>query len=193
MVVAFVTIDAAPHPLPLPMKKLLLALLACTCTLVSAYAQASTTPSDESLKELLQLSGSEKLVSDMQQRMKGVFANSIKQTLASQGASAEQVAMMDKMEQKMSTLLAEEMSWSKMEAAYLQVYKESFTQDEINQLIAFYKSPTGQMFVQKMPTVMQKSMLAMQQQMAPLMGKIKAIQMEAIAEAKAAEMPSPAK
>jgi hypothetical protein len=102
---------------------------------------------------------------------------------------------MDKMEQKMSTLLAEEMSWSKMEAAYLQVYKESFTQDEINQLIAFYKSPTGQMFVQKMPTVMQKSMLAMQQQMGPLMGKIQAIQTEAVAEAekKAAASPSPAK
>ena len=149
------------------------------------------------MKELLQLSGSEKLVSDMQQRMKGIFANSMKQALASQGTSAEQAAMIAKMQEKMSTLLAEEMSWSKMEAVYLQVYKESFTQDEINQLIAFYKSPTGQMFVQKMPTVMQKSMLAMQQQMGPLMEKIRAIQTEAIAEAaaekKAAASPSPAK
>jgi hypothetical protein len=179
------------------MKKLLLTLLTCTCTLVSAYAQTSTTPSDDSLKELLQLSGSEKMVSDMQQRMKGMFANSMKQALAGKGASAAQVAMAEKMQEKMSALLAEEMSWSKMEAVYLQVYKESFTQDEINQLIAFYKSPTGQMFIQKMPTVMQKSMLAMQQQMGPLMEKIRAIQTETMAEAaaekKATTSPSPAK
>jgi hypothetical protein len=180
------------------MKKLLLALLACASVLVSASAQTpSATPSDDSLRELLQLSGSEKLVSDMQQQMKGMFANSMKQACASQGTSPEQMAMIAKMQEKMSDLLAEEMSWSKMETVYLQVYKESFTQDEINQLIAFYKSPTGQMFVQKMPTVMQKSMLAMQQQMGPLMEKIKAIQQEAFAEAaaekKAAASPSPAK
>jgi hypothetical protein len=179
------------------MKKLLLILLASTCALVSAYAQTSTTPSDESLKELLQLSGSEKLVSDMQQQMKAMLANSTKQALASQGAAPERMAMMEKMQEKMSNLLAEELSWSNMEPLYLGVYRESFTQDEINQLIAFYKSPTGQMFVQKMPTVMQKSMLMMQQRMIPLMEKIKAIQAETLAEVAAAKKanvsPSPAK
>jgi hypothetical protein len=173
------------------MKKLLLTLLACSCALVSAYAQTSTAPSDASLKELLQLSGSEKLINDMQQQMKGMFANSMKQALPSQGVSAEQTAMMEKMQTKMSDLLSEELSWSNMEALYLGVYKESFTQDEINQLIAFYKSPTGQMFVQKMPTVMQKTMLATQQRMGPLMEKIRAIQAETMAEVAAGKSASP--
>ncbi len=123
------------------MKKLLLTLLACTCALVSAYAQTSTTPSDESLKELLQLSGSQKLVSDMQQQMKGMFCQLDEAGFGEPGHVSEQTAMITKMQDKMSTLLAEEMSWSRMEAVYIGVYKESFTQDEINQLIAFYKSP----------------------------------------------------
>lgn len=181
------------------MKKLLLVLLACTCALMSASAQTtpSTTPSDASLKELLQLTGSEKLVADMQQQMKAMYSNSMKQVFAKQGATPEQTAMMGKMQEKMGNLLAEELSWSNMEATYLQVYKESFTQDEINQLIAFYKSPTGQMFVQKMPTVMQKSMLATQQRMGAIVGKIQAIQADFMAEMtagkKATPTPSPTK
>jgi len=38
------------------------------------------------------------------------------------------------------------------------VYARNFTSDEIRQLTTFYRSPVGQKFLEKMPTVMQESM-----------------------------------
>jgi uncharacterized protein len=38
------------------------------------------------------------------------------------------------------------------------VYARNFTPDEMRQLVAFYRGPLGQKFLEKMPTVMQESM-----------------------------------
>jgi hypothetical protein len=38
------------------------------------------------------------------------------------------------------------------------LYTEAFTEDELRQLIAFYKTPVGQKALQKMPELMQKGM-----------------------------------
>jgi len=38
------------------------------------------------------------------------------------------------------------------------VYARNFTRDEIGQLTTFYRTPVGQKFLEKMPTVMQESM-----------------------------------
>jgi uncharacterized protein len=38
------------------------------------------------------------------------------------------------------------------------VYARNFTADEMHQLTTFYRSPVGQRFLEKMPTVMQESM-----------------------------------
>jgi uncharacterized protein len=59
-------------------------------------------------------------------------------------------------------MLREEMTWDKLRPVYVQIYQESFTQEEIDGLIAFYESPAGFAFVEKMPFVMQKSMSIMQ-------------------------------
>ena len=49
-----------------------------------------------------------------------------------------------------------------------------FTQEEIDGLIAFYESPAGATFVEKMPVVMQKSMSIMQSRAATVMEKMNA-------------------
>jgi hypothetical protein len=79
------------------------------------------------------------------------------------------------------------LTWEKLRPLYVQIYQESFTQEEIDGPIAFYESPAGVAFVEKLPFVMQKSMSIMQSRMAPMMEKMKAAMKEAIAEPKAAQ------
>jgi hypothetical protein len=43
------------------------------------------------------------------------------------------------------------------------VYARNFTVAELNEVAAFYRGPTGQKFVQKLPSVMQESMAVGQQ------------------------------
>ena len=73
-----------------------------------------------------------------------------------------------------------------MRPVYIQIYQESFTQEEIDGMIAFYQSPAGAAFVRKMPVVMEKSMRIMQVRIAPMMERMKAVMAQSIAEARAA-------
>jgi hypothetical protein len=76
-------------------------------------------------------------------------------------------------QKKFNAILEDELSWSRLKGMQMQIYRETFSQEEINDLIAFYESPTGQTFVKKMPAVMQKSMQLMQQRMGPMMQRIR--------------------
>ena len=51
----------------------------------------------------------------------------------------------------------EQMNWSVLEPEFTQLYLEVFTEAELKELIAFYKSPIGQKMLEKMPVLMQKS------------------------------------
>ncbi len=49
---------------------------------------------------------------------------------------------------------------------FLKVYMDTYTEEELDGILAFYKSPAGQAFVAKTPQLMQRSMQLMQEQMA---------------------------
>jgi uncharacterized protein len=107
-----------------------------------------------------------------------------------QQLSAGQLQELDAARVRTIQAIREEMAWDKMHPLYVQIYQETFTQEEIDGLIAFYKSPAGVAFVDKMPVVMQKSMSIMQSRMAPMMERMRAAARQAVDESKA---PSPAK
>jgi hypothetical protein len=84
-------------------------------------------------------------------------------------------------------ILRDQLSWGNLKKIYIPIYRESFTQEEIDGLIAFYSSPAGNALVVKMPIVAQKSMAATQQLIVPMMQQMQ----KAVAEA-TAEMKKPA-
>jgi hypothetical protein len=43
------------------------------------------------------------------------------------------------------------------------IYAKNFTAAELNEIAAFYRGPTGQKFVQRLPTIMQESLVVGQQ------------------------------
>ncbi|MEI7962892.1 MAG: DUF2059 domain-containing protein [Verrucomicrobiota bacterium] len=53
------------------------------------------------------------------------------------------------------------MTWEKMKPVYVSLYAETFTPDELQGLIDFYKTPVGQKYIEKQPqlqaAIMQKS------------------------------------
>jgi len=82
-------------------------------------------------------------------------------------------------------MIAEELSWDKMKEDYITLYAETFTEEEMDGIIAFYKSPAGQTFLAKQPELMKRSMEMTQGLMVRIMPKIKAM-------ATGAEEPTPA-
>ena len=88
---------------------------------------------------------------------------------------------------EMMSTMKQLLDWSKLEPMYTRVYQKTFTQQEVDGMLAFYKTPAGQAVLSKMPTVMQNTMDEMQQLMGPVMQKIQKMQEDVVAQMKSEE------
>ena len=79
---------------------------------------------------------------------------------------------------KTMDLVMKEMSWDKLKGDYISIYAETFTEEELQGAIEFYKSPIGRKFTDKQQELMRKSMQISQKQMETLMPKIQQLTKE---------------
>jgi len=154
-------------------------LLFLFVALQPAFA-ADNAPSDASIRELLDVTQSKKLLDNSLSRIDELMRASMQQSLGDNTFTKEQQKIMDDMEVKMIALFKDEMSWDSLEPAFVDVYRKSFTQQEIDGMLKFYKSPAGQAVIAKMPLVMQNSMQMMQGKMSAMMPKLQKLQQETI-------------
>ena len=148
---------------------------------------AAAPPSDASLSQLMALTEMKRMVDGMFAQIDGMMNGFIQQNLKGQTISPPQQKAIDDMKAKMAALVKTEYRWEILEPQYRKIYKESFTQDEVNGMIAFYKTPAGQAVIKKMPVVMQKSMMTSQSMLQALIPKMQRVQQEFIDDLKAAE------
>lgn len=141
------------------MKRFLILFAAVAVSgLHAAAAPAVQTEKEKLVDEFLtvtrqaeQLSSSLDNVAKMQQQM-------IPELLRRQGItlSAEQQRVKDEIMAVAMSVIREEMSWEKLRPAIVKSYAETFSADELKQLIAFFRSPAGQVYIQKTPEVQRK-------------------------------------
>ena len=98
--------------------------------------------------------------------------SSIKQAVAGQSLTPEQEMVKLEMQGKMAAMLREELSWESLEPMYIEIYRKTLTQREVDGMLSFYTSPAGRAVILKMPLVMQSTMQAMQGRMSTFMPKI---------------------
>jgi hypothetical protein len=91
----------------------------------------------------------------------------------------------DQQQAEVTRLMKELLDWSKLEPMYVRIYQKTFSQPEVDGMIAFYKTPAGQAVIAKMPAAMQNTMDEMQQMMLPVMQKMQRMQQDVATEMKA--------
>lgn len=52
-------------------------------------------------------------------------------------------------EQKISQILSDEMNWDKLRPQFVKLYADKFTEEELEGILSFYKSPLGQAWTAK--------------------------------------------
>ena len=160
----------------IPSTLLLLAVLTFSISTPAAP------PSDQSINQLLQLTKVDKQMDSVLAQMEGGMKASMQQATKGKQLSADEQAVLDRQQAKMTGIMKEELSWDKMKDLYVQAYRETFSQEEIDGLIAFYQTPVGQSFVSKQPELMKRTMAIMQQRMAPMMQRIQKMSEETTLE-----------
>src|SRR5579872_2211335 len=81
-------------------------------------------------------------------------------------------------QRRLLDLTAAHMSWQTMKPVYVAMYDETFTADELQPLVGFFKSPAGQAYVDKMPLLTGNTIKQMQQVVAGMMPDIQKLNAE---------------
>jgi hypothetical protein len=156
------------------MKKLLL----ISVLLLAAPLHAQTQPpSDSSIRELLTLSKSERLIDGMWQQMDQMMKSSVA-AAAPQGFNDAQRKIMDDMTTQMGEIVRDVMSWKDLEPRFIDLYKQTLSQSDVDGMVTFYKSEAGQALIEKMPLIMQRSMTMVTDKVQSMTPRLQALQQE---------------
>ena len=80
--------------------------------------------------------------------------------------------------EKMMPLIREKMSYARLKPEYVRIYSEVLTEPEIAPSLRFYRSPEGQSLLQKMPTLMNRSMEVGQKAFSEILPEMQRIMQE---------------
>jgi uncharacterized protein len=171
--------------------------LALTALMVSAAVAAgpaadSGPPSDASIHQLFEVTHVSSLLDTYMTQIKSSMRSGMQQATAGKPLNQRQREIMDGMSDKMVALIREQLDWPSLEAQITQVYRESFTQKDVDAMLAFYRSPTGQKAIAKQPQVMQQLSQYAIGRMQDLVPRLQQLQRDTAAQMKEAAGPSSA-
>jgi hypothetical protein len=173
--------------------RVLLTLTICASLVQAAdnppASPAPSVPTEASIKQLLEVAQAHKLVDSVIKQMDILMLQAIAQATKGQQVPDKVQKDIDQRRSEVASLMKELLDWKKLEPIYVRIYQKSFTQAEVDGMIAFYKTPAGQAMIGKMPAVMQSSIDEMQQSLGPVMEKIQRMQQEVAGEMKAETKP----
>jgi len=159
-------------------------VLTCSIALPSGFA-ADQRPTEASIKQLLEVTQIRKLLESTMGQMDALMKQATQQVTQGQKITPEVQKQIDKGRTEAMSMMKEILDWNKLEPMYVRIYQKSFNQQEIDSLIAMYKSPAGQMLLTKMPIVLENTMGEMQQLMQPVMQRIQRMQQDVVAQMQA--------
>jgi hypothetical protein len=132
--------------------------IALCLMLASPVLATDVPPSDESIQALLDLIDAHQLIEGMKTQVDATIGNvmqqSLEQALKGKTPTARQQAIIAAMKVKMTAMADAAVSWENLKPLYFRLYRQSFTQDDIDGITAFYRTPPGQSYLRKMPVLL---------------------------------------
>jgi uncharacterized protein len=168
------------------MRAALVALLALT-TAQPLLAQ-NVPPTEDSVRHLLELMQVHRTMDEAMSTMDEYLQKAMEQARQTQGPAlnARQQQIIDQFRTDMVSAVKDQLAWSNVEPEYVSVYVKTFSQKEINDMITFYSSPSGQSVANKLPLVSRQMGADIHERMLPLVQKMKQAQSDMMTRVKAA-------
>jgi len=169
--------------------RLLPRLLLGACLALCATGVLAAPPSDDDIERLLKASRAESMLNAILPQMEAVQRQQFDQLTAGKPLSAEQKAEVEEIHARTNQILRQALSWEQMRPLYLEVYKKTFTAEEVRAIARLYQSRAGQSLLDKTPALTQNLMQAMEQKMIPMLEQLQG-ELQTVAEEKAKAAPA---
>lgn len=141
--------------------------------LLAAGMAAAAEPTDADIEKLLQVSRAQSMLTAVVPQMEVMQRQQFDQLMAGKELTPEQRAEADRLLAKTNEIMRKALSWEEMRPLYVDVYKKTFTREDVRAITKFYESPAGRSLLDKTPALMQNLMGAMQQKMTPLLEELR--------------------
>jgi hypothetical protein len=161
------------------MKGMFAAVALAVAAMQPAFAEGPLA-SEAAVRELMQIAQIRELHEGTVGQMDAYMNEAMNRALAGRVPSPEQQAVLDDAKAKIIAAVQEELKWDVLEPQYVEIYRKSFTDEELNGILAFYRTSAGQAMIRKMPVVMKHSMDLMQDMVGRVTPKLREIQVEAL-------------
>ena len=171
--------------------KLVMTLVLAVCASQAAYAQDAK-PAEQSVRQLFEVMHSSNLLDAYLTQIDGTVRASMQQALAGQQLNPKQKKILEDMGREIGSLVKAELNWSAIEPMMIEVYRNTFSQHEVDGMLTFYRSEVGQAVIAKLPAAMQQSMTSIQSHVKTLTPKIVQLEKDTAAQLKAAAEAQPA-
>jgi hypothetical protein len=168
--------------------KLVVTLVFAVFACQAALAQEAK-PSEASIRQLFEVMHSSKLLDAYVTQIDGTVRASMQQAFAGQQPTPKQQKIMDDLGRNIAALVKEELNWATFEPMMIEVYRNTFSQHEVDGMLTFYRSEAGQAVIAKLPTAMQQTMASMQSHVKTLTPRIVQLERDMAAQLKAAGEP----
>src|SRR5216684_4405857 len=106
--------------------------------LTGPFAGAQELTKEAKIERLLTVMNADAMIDQMFEQIKAMTASQVPP-----GTSPEQVAKAREIQSKVLDLVKARISWEKMRPQYVKLYAETFSDEEISGMLAFYESPSG--------------------------------------------------
>ncbi|WDJ97940.1 DUF2059 domain-containing protein [Xanthomonas campestris pv. incanae] len=143
----------------------LLVLLVLALASPVAWGQA---PSDADVNRLLAASRAQTMLDTMLPQIEAMQQQQFAQLTAQRQLDADQQAQLQRIQDRTRQTVRKALSWSELRPMYVDLYKRSFSREDVIAMAEFYESSAGQSLLDKTPALTQNLMGAIQQKMLPL-------------------------
>lgn len=145
-------------------------LLAALFALLAALpAQAQQPADDARLDRLLEVTRARQMVDAMLPQIEASQRQMVAQMAGGRELDAARQQRLDRIMAGSAASMRQALSWDNLEPLYRDVYRQTFTGEDVDAIIAFYETATGQRMLDKMPELMQNTMAAMQRLVLPML------------------------
>lgn len=155
--------------------------LTASCLLLAAFTSQAEPAKRETIEQLLRVTDAANMLDIAYQQIDAMNLEAVKQS----GVDINSDPLLRKHLKQINELVRQELSWQQLEEPFIALYGTVFSEDELQDILAFYQSQSGQKMLKRQPELIQQLMVMMQQKAAALQPKIEALVKQQQAERKA--------
>lgn len=150
------------------------AVLIGVLLLMPLCAQANDDAKRAKIERILQVTKVESMVDNMYAQVDAALVGMAQEL----GIQASEQVVFDRYMSKVAAAMAEQMTWAKIKEPTIDIYMKHYSEKEIDDMLVFYSSDSGKAIIEKMPKVMEESLLLSQSMLRDFMPKMKQLSLE---------------